>query len=192
MSGKSLFNNLHNLQGERKNQLLIVSDRNGKHLGTATREECHRGTGIIHLAFAAFVLDKKGRIILTKRSKQKSLWGGFWDASVVSHVLPGETVEAAAHRRGKEELAIEVDFKSIGAFHYVAQYEKGVENEYCYVLIGRSSSKVTYNPVEISEVRKVSFKELIKDVKNNPEDYTPWLRLAIKKVDLWTQKPKQF
>ncbi|MBI4991358.1 NUDIX domain-containing protein [Candidatus Gottesmanbacteria bacterium] len=178
-------NQFHNLRGEKKDQLLITSDKNGNRIGLATREECHKGDGKTHLAFMALVVDKEKKIILTKRSKKKSLWGGFWDASVVSHVLSNETPQQAAKRRGKEELGIEADFQDLGAFYYFAKYGENCENEYCHVLVGESSKEVEFNPVEIEKIRKISLEELTKEIKNNPEIFTPWLKLALEKFEIY-------
>ncbi|MDG7042372.1 MAG: NUDIX domain-containing protein, partial [Nitrososphaerota archaeon] len=127
-------NPLHDLKGERKNQILVVVDRMGKPVGLANRETCHTGNGKPHLAFMAFIFDTAGNIILTRRSGSKSLWSGYWDASVVSHVLPGETPETAAQRRGKEEMGVDIKFSDAGAFYYFEKYGNGAENEYCHVL----------------------------------------------------------
>ena len=175
---------LHNLSGEQKDQLLIITDKKGNKIGVATREECHKGEGKTHLAFVAFIIDSKERVLLTKRSKTKSLWGGYWDATVVSHVLPEETIEETAKRRGKEELGIEAEFKSIGAFYYFAKYGEDSENEYCHVLIGRTEKQVYPNPVEIEEIKKISLEGLLKDIKNNPDVYTPWIKIALEKVNI--------
>lgn len=175
---------LHDVRGERKNQLLIVVDQDGKRLGTATREECHNAEGKTHLAFMAFIINKS-KIVLAKRNRRKSLWAGFWDASVVSHVLPDETVEEAARRRGKEELGIEVDFKNLGAFYYFAKHGKAAENEYCYVLVGQTDEKIYHNPIEIEEIKKVRKDELKKEIKMNSHVYTPWLKLALERFEIY-------
>lgn len=177
-------NKFHDLNGEKKDQLLVVVDKRGDHLGLATRDECHMGNGKPHLAFMAFVVDREGKIILARRSRNKSLWGGFWDASVVSHVLPGETAETAAKRRGKEELGIDVDFEDLGAFYYFEKFDDSCENEYCHVLIGKTILEVDFNPVEIIEIRIVTYNELVKEIGKNPKYFTPWLMLSIEKVGL--------
>lgn len=174
---------LHDTQGERKDQLLIIADKEGKPIGSATREECHSGKGRTHLAFMAFIIHDS-KIILAKRASKKSLWAGYWDASVVSHVLPGEIAENAAKRRGKEEMGVEVDFKDIGAFYYFAKHGAAAENEYCHVLIGKSSEEIHPNPIEIDGLKKIILSKLKRDIIANEKKYTPWLRLAIEKVDL--------
>src|SRR3989338_10535343 len=120
-------NSMHDIGGERPDQLLITCDKKGTIIGTATRENCHKGNGLTHLAFMSFVVDKTGRVVLTRRSPRKSLWGNFWDASVVSHVLPHETIEEATTRRGREELGIDAEFTNLGGFYYFAKYNGNCE-----------------------------------------------------------------
>lgn len=174
----------HNLSGERKKQLLVTTDKKGNKLSTATRKDCHSGKGIPHLAFLAILFEKRGNIYLQKRSNQKSLWDGYWDASIVSHVLPGETIEEAAKRRGTEELGVEVEFRDLGGFYYFAKYGENCENEYCHVLIGKTDKIIHPNPVEISEIQEVKLSSLKKDIQNSPNRYTPWLKIGLEKIDL--------
>ncbi len=176
-------NIFHNLKGEDKSQLLILCDKDGKALGMATREECHRGKGKIHLAFIAFIVDENKKIILTKRSSKKTLWPGYWDGSIVSHILPGESVKEAARRRGKEELGIEAEFQILGNFYYRAGYGKKSENEFCYILCGATRNKIDPNPVEIEALRKINYFDLLKEIKRNAGQFTPWLVLALDRIE---------
>lgn len=178
------MNKLHNLSGENPDQLLILTDEKGNQIGTATRLVCHSGIGKTHLAFMAFVIVPPGEILLTQRSKNKSLWPLHWDASTISHVLPGETVEKAANRRGREELGIDVEFKDLGAFFYKKRQGENSENEYCHVLIGKSGGKTDFNPAEIEEIRNISIGGLKKEIREKPDIFTPWLKLALEKFKL--------
>lgn len=171
----------HDLSGEKKEQILITTDKSGNPIGRATRKECHEGEGKTHLAFLAFLLDEKDDIYLQKRSSQKSLWDGHWDASIVSHVLPGETIEQAARRRGREELGVDVSFKDLGGFFYFAKYDGNCENEFCHVLLGKTDKTITHNPIEIEEVKKIKFQDLKKDIKTKNILITPWLKIALEK-----------
>ncbi len=175
---------LHNLSGEQKHQILITCDKKGNPVGTETRDICHKGDGKTHLAFMAFILDQDKNIILAKRSGSKSLWSGFWDASVVSHVLEGETPQSAAKRRGKEEMGIDVEFEDKGAFYYFAKHGESAENEFCHVLIGKSIQLVDFNSVEIESIRKVTINDLKKEILDYPRIFTPWLKIALEKVEI--------
>ena len=177
------INNWHDLKGERKEQLLILCDKKGNPVGQATREVCHKGKGKTHLAFLAFIVDSELKVVLTRRAKKKTLWADFWDASVVSHVLSGETPLTSANRRGKEELGVDVSFELLGGFYYFAQHGESAENEYCYVLLGTTDREVIANPVEIDALKRISFSALLMDSKKHSVNYTPWLLISLSKID---------
>lgn len=181
LENATMSNHMHDLSGERKDQKLQLTDQTGTVIGCATREECHMGDGKTHLAFMALLINKDGNFILTKRSGRKSLWANFWDASIVSHVLPGETVVEAAKRRCREELGIDADFTDLGAFVYREKHGDSSENEYCHVLTGRTEDETDPNPVEISGIKPVTGEELKRDIKIHTDKYTPWLKLAVEK-----------
>lgn len=178
------MNIYHNLQGEKKDQSLITCDKKGNVTGRACRQKCHSGYGITHLAFMAFIIDQDHKIILAKRSLKKSLWANFWDASVVSHILDGETAQSAAQRRGKEEMGINMEFEVRGAFYYFAKHENSSENEYCFVLTGKSREIVHPNPVEISQIQKIDAEKLEKLLNTNKNQFTPWLQIAWNKFTI--------
>ena len=72
----------------------------------ATREECHE-KGLWHRAVYGFIFNKKGDVLLQKRSANKKLWPNLWDITAGGHVLAGEFGETALIREIKEELGIE-------------------------------------------------------------------------------------
>ena len=163
-------------------QLLVLTDDNGRILGTATRKECHYGKGRRHWGFILLVKNSEGKFILCKRADTKSCGPGLWDASVVSHVLPDETAQAAAIRRAGEELHISVtNIVDHGGFVYEASYGEYSENEYCSVLVGQSHDEPVANPEEISEIMYKTSEELQKGASENESLYAPWLTIPLKK-----------
>lgn len=156
-------------------ETLILVDDNDNPIGTASREECHNGRGKRHRAFVVFLFDSKERVLLQFRSKNK-LGGNRWDITATSHVRKGETYDTAAERCMKHELGISVPLQKIGAFVYTESYGDHSENEYCAVLIGTFSGKVTPNTEEIDDIKYAALEEIKADIEKNPNSYTKWFR----------------
>ena len=161
-------------------EFLIVVDRNDDAIGTQTKEECHRGEGILHRAIAAFVFNGKNKLLIAQRSKSKILWPEFWDASCCTHVYPGETYEQAGERRLWQELGFSCKLRFLTKFRYQARYEdSGSENEMCALLIGRYNGKVKPNPEEVASYKWVDIDDLRENMDGNSDEYTPWIRIAL-------------
>ena len=165
-------------------QILILVDKKDNPLGFKERKECHQGKGVKHRAFMTFLINKKSQLLLTQRSTFKKLWPGFWDASVVSHVLKGEDYKKAAVRRSKEELNLKInegELKSIGGFSYQSEYENsGSENEYCQVFVAKLNKPIKINEEEISKMEYVGQRELTSELSKPTEKFTPWFKIAFR------------
>jgi isopentenyl-diphosphate delta-isomerase len=164
--------------------MLTLVDSEDNPIGVATREECHTGKGKMHRALSIFVFNSKGEILLQKRSKEKQLWPSFWTNTCCTHSKNGESVEEVAHRRLEEEMGFDCGLKEIFSFEYRAKYENvGSENEFDHVLFGKYDGHVFANPKEVEEWKWVDVKKLRDDLEKNPQDYTPWFKIALKKLD---------
>lgn len=165
-------------------QILILVNKQDEELGFKDKEEVHKGQGSMHRAFIVFFVNNKKQLLLTKRSKNKLLWPNFWDASVISHVLKGESYKQAAVRRAEEELNIKIgqkDLKICGGFSYRSEYLNiGSENEYCQVLITKYSKEVKPNPEEISDSRFVDKKTITRELSVKNDQFTPWFKIGFR------------
>ena len=151
-------------------------DRQDKQIGTAEREECHKLPGKLHRAIMmvvknkqSFSSNKKGEILLARRSENKPLWPGVWDGTIATHVFPGETPEQAARRGLKKELGVSnLSLNNLGNFIYKAKWgNDGVEYEFCHLFLAEAEETVP-NPEEITETAWVSKDELTN------YSLTPW------------------
>jgi isopentenyl-diphosphate delta-isomerase len=162
---------------------LIVVDKKNRKIGIIGKEEAHTLKGILHRAFSVFVVNKNREVLLQKRSKKKRLWPLFWSNTCCSHPRVGEKVLAAAKRRLKEELGFSCPLKFLFKFDYRAVYKKaGSENEMCYVFWGGFDGKVKPRKDEIENIRWVSWKKLLAEIKAKPKIFTPWLKMELKKI----------
>jgi isopentenyl-diphosphate delta-isomerase len=157
---------------------LILVDAENNVIGYRSKADVHAGAGILHRAFSVFLFDAEGRVLLQQRSASKPLWPLFWANSCCSHPRRGETEAEAANRRVLEELGLDAELEYVYTFTYHASYEdKGSEHETCSVFLGRATGDVATNENEIAAVRWVSADELDQALADEPERYSPWLKL---------------
>jgi isopentenyl-diphosphate delta-isomerase len=169
--------------GRKDSEDLILVDKEDRVLGYSSREECHRGKGILHRAFSVFLFNDRGELLIQRRGRGKELWPLYWSNSCCSHPRIGETYESAIRRRLDEELGLVVPVSFLFTLHYRAKFdEQGSENELCAVYAGRSSGPVRANAEEIEEWKFVDLKELEADIERRPERYTPWFLLEWKRI----------
>jgi isopentenyl-diphosphate delta-isomerase len=157
---------------------LILVDGADREIGFLSKEESHRGAGVLHRAFSVFLFNGAGEVLLQRRSAEKPLWPLFWSNSCCSHPRRGEPVEAAARRRVREELALACTVEFLYKFEYHARYlDVGSEHELCWVFAGRADGTPAPDAAEIAEWRWVSPAALTAEIAATPERFTPWLKL---------------
>lgn len=157
---------------------LILVNEQDEDLGHLPKLECHLGNGTLHRAFSIFILNDKGQLLLQQRSAEKFLWPMYWSNTCCSHPRAGETTDEAVHRRLEQELGFSAELEYLYKFIYQAQFEdKGTEHELCYVWIGRYSGDVKVNKNEIANWRYIDPEELERELKNTPDQFTPWMKM---------------
>jgi isopentenyl-diphosphate delta-isomerase len=120
-------------------QDVIAVDADDNPEGLVNRLDAHTGDGIRHRAFTTLLFDGDGRILLAQRAPDKRLWDTYWDGTVASHPVEGQSQEEAAAERLDEELGIAPsqydDLRVTDRFEYKRHYHDiGVEHEVCAVL----------------------------------------------------------
>src|SRR6185312_72581 len=99
-------------------EVILVNEQD-QQTGTMEKIEAHR-KALLHRAFSVFIFNHKGEMLLQQRAKLKYHSPGLWTNSCCSHPRPGETVDAAARRRLKEEMGFETPLSKIFDFIYKA------------------------------------------------------------------------
>jgi isopentenyl-diphosphate delta-isomerase len=169
-------------------QDVIAVDENDDPEGTVNRLEAHTGDGIRHRAFTALVFDGDGHILLAQRAPDKRLWDTFWDGTVASHPVEGQTQLEATRQRLEEELGIEPgqygDLRVTDKFEYKRYYmNEGLEWEVCSVLQCTLEDR-TLDPdeEEVAGLLWVPYRRLYE----HPEWYRqlrlcPWFEIAMRR-----------
>ena len=167
-------------------EFVILVDENDNPIGTEEKVKCHLPDGKLHRAFTALLFDKDGNLVLTRRAKEKMLWPSDWDGTFASHPRESETYVSSGERRMPEELGIEGKLDYLHKFEYHVSYKDvGSENEICGTLIGiiNKDSEPKEIEGEIDEIKWISAKELLSELKTNPEIYCPWMLIALELLD---------
>ena len=93
-------------------------------------------------------------------------------------------MEVATRRRLQEELGIDATLEFAYKFSYRAQFgELGSENEMCSVYLGKTYQACSVNANEITDVRYVSSEPLQDELRENPEQFTPWFKMEWERLN---------
>lgn len=171
---------------EMSDEYVILVDENDNPIGSEEKVKCHLPNGKLHRAFTALLFDRNGRLILTRRAKEKMLWPEDWDGTVASHPREGETYTSSAERRMPEEVGISCKMDYLMKFEYHVPYKDiGSENEICGTLIGIVDESTEFKMIEgeIDEIKWISADDLLSEIKNNPKIYCPWMLIALELLD---------
>ena len=167
-------------------EFVILVDENDNPIGTEEKVKCHLLNGKLHRAFTALLFDEDGRLVLTRRAKEKMLWPSDWDGTFASHPRESETYVSSGERRMPEELGIEGKLDYLHKFEYHVPYKDvGSENEVCGTLIGIIDKSIELKEIEgeIDEIKWISANELLSELKTNPQIYCPWMLIALELLD---------
>jgi isopentenyldiphosphate isomerase len=133
-----------------REELLEIVNKDGEVIGIAPRFEIHGNPSLIHRVVHVLVFNKKGELLLQKRSKNKDVAPGKWDTSVGGHVDPGEDLFTAAKREMEEELGITgCKPQLLYTYMHSNSYETELVHTYSCIYDGG----ILFNKDEIDEVR---------------------------------------
>ena len=151
----------------------------GERIGVAPKATVHQGTTPLHLAFSCYVFDVDDRLLITRRALTKRTWPGFWTNSFCGHPQPYESIGAAADRRAREELGIQVTdmWPVLPGFAYSATYAGIEENEVCPVLVARTTVDPTPEPAEVADWAWTTFEEFAART-----DTSPWAQHQVQQL----------
>jgi len=86
-------------------EIVTIVDERNQPVGTASRRRV-RAERLIHRATYILVFDSRGRLFIQKRTPDKDIYPGYYDAAAGGVVRAGESYEESAAREAEEELGI--------------------------------------------------------------------------------------
>jgi isopentenyl-diphosphate delta-isomerase len=164
--------------------VVVLVDALDRETGRADRDAAHAGEGRLHRAISRYLFDRRGRVLLQKRSSRKALWPGWWSNACCTHPAPGESPVEAARRRAREELGLEVEPSYAFRYSYAAAYrDVGVEREVCHVFTAVvPDATPVHDPAEVEEVAWRDALEVLEESERDAGAFTPWFRIAYGRV----------
>ncbi|MDO8538116.1 MAG: isopentenyl-diphosphate Delta-isomerase [archaeon] len=162
-------------------EILILVDKNDKKIGEMEKIRAHKEARL-HRAFSVFLFNSNGELMLQKRADSKYHSPGLWGNACDGHPRVNETITQAGERRLIEEMGITCKLKKKFGFVYKVKLDHGMnEHEFDYVLIGKFNGSPKLNKKEASDWKWIELNELKKQVKKNPENFTSWFKIVLKK-----------
>lgn len=166
---------------QKAEEIFDVVDEKDEVTGTATRAEVHANK-LIHRAVHVFAFNKRGDLLLQKRSPLKDICPGLWDSSVSGHLDSGESYHAAAVRELEEEMGIIPQNSPEEIAHLTPCQETGWEHVRLYQC--RHDGSLRYPASEIEAAMWFPIAEVEAWIDSRPADFAPGFLECWKKFKL--------
>lgn len=149
------------------NEVLLVNLDN-EPIGQMDKFKAHEHPAKLHRASSVWLINKKGQVLLQKRSAKKIVGAGWWANAICGNLRPTEIYSECASRRLREEIGIlegEIKIEPIYKFIYRAFCnEKYGEYEFDQVYVGNYEGVIIFNENEVSKVIWVDFNDLVSQI----------------------------
>ena len=165
----------------KKEEQVILVNQEDVPIGAMGKQLAHE-KGLLHRAFSIFILNDKRELMIQKRGFDKYHSPGLWSNTCCSHQRVGESTEAAAVRRLREEMGFDCEVEKKFTFIYQADLGLGMkEYELDHVLIGYYNGKPNINKEEVEDWKWMKLNDLEKDIVESPQKYTVWFKIIFKR-----------
>ncbi len=160
---------------------VVLLDDDGRAIGAADKRTVHGATTPRHLGFSCYGFDGEGRVLLTRRSRQKLTFPLVWTNTCCGHPAPGEDPGTAVARRLAAELGlVPRDLRLVlPDFSYRASDggpDGGVEeNELCPVYVCALDADPDPHPGEADAWEWWEWPEFLRRAAAG--ELSPWARL---------------
>lgn len=164
-------------------ETVILVNEEDEAIGIAPKMGAHE-KGLLHRAFSVLIFNSQGEMLLQKRASSKYHSGGLWSNACCSHPRSGEELQDAVNRRLEEELGFVCETQFDFKFIYKVEFDNGLtEHELDHVFIGHSDATPVPNPEEVEDWKYVSPGDLKNWVKEEPEAFSVWFQIIMKRLN---------
>lgn len=161
----------------------IIDPLTGEVTGTAPRKKCHGDPRLLHRSVQVLLFSPDGLLLLQKRSRNKVIQPGKWDASAGGHLAVGETWLDAAIRETGEELGVTLSPEDLTVL-FDCKVRNEIESENVRVFSAVSAGPFRCLESEISAINFFSTNDLKQRLANpaDAENFTPLLRRELESL----------
>ena len=146
-------------------ELVDLYDKNRHPLGKTTEKYTEFNKGEYQIIVHTCLFNKKGEMLIQKRSSDKIDWPNMWDISAGGGVISGEEPYQAAERELFEELGIKVSLQDERPFLTI-HYPK-VFDDYYFIDCDLEINKFVRQIEEVQAIKWASYSEIKEMQKNN-------------------------
>jgi isopentenyl-diphosphate Delta-isomerase len=162
---------------------VILVDESDHEIGEMGKMEAHF-SGTLHRAISILIFNSQHEMLIQQRAFGKYHSPGLWSNTCCSHPRPGEATLNAANRRLMEEMGLGCELMKAFEFKYRADFDNGlIEHEFDHVYVGVTDQDPVINLEEANAFEWIPIQQLLMAITSNPDDYTPWFRIIMEKIE---------
>lgn len=166
-------------------ELVVLVDDDGNPVGTADKAAVHGAVTPRHLAFSCYGFDGAGRLLVTRRARDKATFPGVVTNTCCGHPAPGEEPAEAVRRRLRHELGLEItDLRLLlPDFSYRASAGGVEEHELCPVFAGTLVGTPQPRADEVDSWAWWTWERFVAAAADPASEVSPWARLQVPLLD---------
>ena len=166
-------------------ELVVLVDDDGNPVGTAAKSAVHGASTPRHLAFSCYGFDAAGRLLVTRRARDKKTFPGVRTNTCCGHPSPDEPMADAVRRRLRHELDVDVTDLDLALpdFAYRASANGIEEHELCPVFVGTLVGTPRPRPDEVESCEWWPWERFLAAAADPASDVSPWARLQAPLLD---------
>lgn len=137
--------------------------------------------GLYHQIVRVILTDGKKSVLLQKRGPEMEVYPNRWTDSASGHVDFQEAPDAAARRELSEELGVVTPLNYVTTFLTKYRVDDKEINTFNLIYTGKlnQNTHLAVDTHEVADTKWVRYSELISDLENDTQSYTPYLREII-------------
>lgn len=134
-------------------------DENRLPLGRTAERGAQKGPGEYRTVVHVCVFDRRGRLLIQRRTAEKFIFPNLWDVSVGGGVDAGETSRQGAEREFREELGVSLDLRGLRP-SVTVNFDGGFDDFYILTRDLRLED-LTLQEEEVQAVRWAALEEVL-------------------------------